>query len=231
MNPVWLLSGFLGDQSHWQPEELEKHLGYSVEWIDWSKEAGENLTETARNLSQKALQTGQRPLLIGYSMGGRVALEAITQFPSVFEQGVLLSTHLGFETQEQRDERIKNDEEWAKLLEKDFDLFWEKWCQQDVLNQNIAHPQLDPKLWSQLLRTHSTGLQRNFRNLLSDSKLPPMLFLAGENDRKFSGMLESIPPQINRLIIPEAGHRLQLDQPLLFAQNTAHFIRTHWEKI
>ena len=237
MNPVWLLSGFLGDHTQWGAahEELEKHLGYTVDWYDWAKDCSSvnSLSEAAQVISERALATGQRPVLVGYSMGGRLALEAITSYPGVFEQAVLTSTHLGLKTQAERDQRLKTDEEWAQLLESDIELFWQKWSQQDVLKNSLHYSRnhVDPKLWASLLRSLSTGKQRNFRELLSTPKLPPMLFITGAKDEKFVHMHAELPENINHVVVDEAGHRVPLDQPVAFAQNAAHFIRTQWEKL
>jgi len=235
MNPVWLLSGFLGDHSQWGAahEELEKHLGYTVEWFDWAKECRDvqSLAEAAQVISQKALATGQRPVLVGYSMGGRVALEAISSFPGVFEQAVLVSTHLGLATENEKDQRCKSDEEWANLLESDLESFWKKWGQQEVFkNSQPLTTSVDQKLWATLLRRLSTGTQKNFRSFLSNPKLPPLLFINGQRDEKYVKMFSDLQPNVNRLVIENAGHRVPLDQPVVFAQNAAHFIRTQWEK-
>ncbi len=236
MNPVWLLSGFLGDETHWgkSREMLERNLGYTTEWYDWAHDCREakDLSQAAQIISQKALSTGQRPALVGYSMGGRLALEAITQYPGIFEQAVLTSTHLGLETEQDKKSRLQSDEEWADLLEKDFNLFWQKWSQQEVLKNSMhfSHSGVDPKMWASLLRSLSTARQRNFRETLSNPKLPPMLFITGQKDEKYLHMQASLPEYVNRVVIENAGHRVPLDNPQAFAENTAHFIRTQWEK-
>jgi 2-succinyl-6-hydroxy-2,4-cyclohexadiene-1-carboxylate synthase len=237
MNPVWLLSGFLGDHTQWGAahEELEKHLGYTVDWYDWAQDCRDvkSLPEAAQVISQKALATGQRPVLVGYSMGGRVALEAITSYPGVFEQAVLTSTHLGLTNESEKKLRLQSDEEWAQLLERDPDLFWQKWSQQEVLKSSLHYSRshVDTKLWASLLRSLSTGKQKNFRDLLSHPTLPPMLFITGARDEKFVHMHADLPEYVNRVVIEDAGHRVPLDQPVVFAQNAAHFIRTQWEKL
>lgn len=235
MNPVWLLSGFLGDHTQWGAahEELEKHLGYTVDWYDWAQDCRDvkSLPEAAQVISQKAFATGQRPVLVGYSMGGRVALEAITSYPGVFEQAVLVSTHLGLETESEKDQRCKVDEEWARLLESDLETFWRKWGTQEVFkNSHSLTTAVDQNLWGTLLRRLGTGTQKNFREFLSNPKLPPLLFINGQNDEKYVQMYTDLLPNVNRLVIEGAGHRVPLDQPLAFAQNAAHFIRTQWEK-
>ena len=61
--------------------------------------------------------------LLGYSMGGRLALYLLTRFPENWLGIVLESTSPGLESEKERSERIKHDASLAKKIENsDFEL-------------------------------------------------------------------------------------------------------------
>ena len=64
----------------------------------------------------KTLQINQCYLL-GYSMGGRVALYLTIYFPSYFKRVILESTSPGLATKAERDRRIRQDLKLAEKLE------------------------------------------------------------------------------------------------------------------
>lgn len=229
-NPIWLLSGFLGDDNHWGefPLALAQNSGVVPEVFNWFKETqgAQSLEEAARFLAQRAYAEGTRPVLIGYSMGGRLALQSAIEAPGAYSAIIALSAHPGFPRLDQREARKREDAVWAKLLRENVELFWEKWNQRGSLQQTTipAAPQFDIR-WANLLETMGTGQQDFLAPLLSQSSLPPVLVVAGERDEKFVATLPCYPANVQTHVLKNSGHRLPLETPQELAQLLAPFIR------
>ena len=52
-------------------------------------------------------------ILLGYSLGGRLALHALTQQPQMWDAAIILSAHPGLSTDEERAGRLTHDQAWA----------------------------------------------------------------------------------------------------------------------
>jgi 2-succinyl-6-hydroxy-2,4-cyclohexadiene-1-carboxylate synthase len=230
-NPIWLLSGFLGNENHWSESKdlIEQNIGVPVEWINWAElcRGSKSLSEAALTLAQLAIQTGQRPVLVGYSMGGRLALQAICEAPGSFEKIIAISSHTGLTTEALKSERLQKDLEWSELLKTDFEQFWQKWNEQDVLKTHklIERPNVDLNLWSEHLKNLSTGKQEDLTTRLNDPRLPPILVMAGAEDEKYSKLIEALPESIEKKIIGHSGHRIPIDNPKDMAEAIGVFIR------
>jgi 2-succinyl-6-hydroxy-2,4-cyclohexadiene-1-carboxylate synthase len=229
-NPIWLLSGFLGDENHWGdfPLALAHNSGVMPEVFNWFKETqgAQSLSEAARFLAQRAYAEGTRPVLVGYSMGGRLALQSAIEAPGAYSAIVALSAHPGFQKIEEREARQREDAGWAKLLRENVELFWKNWNQRGSLQDTTipSTPQFDLS-WAHLLESMGTGQQDFLAPQLAQSSLPPVLVVVGERDEKFVATLPSYPPNIQTHVLRNSGHRLPLEAPQELAQLLAPFIR------
>lgn len=229
-NPIWLLSGFLGDDNHWGefPLALAQQSGVMPEVFNWFKETegAKSLEEAARFLAQRAYAEGTRPVIVGYSMGGRLALQSAITAPGAYSAVVALSAHPGFQQQADREARTREDVVWAKLLRENVDLFWEKWNQRGSLKDAPIpeRPAFDSR-WATLLESMGTGRQDYLAPLLSDPAQPPVLIVAGAQDEKFAALLKEFPNTVKTHSLNNAGHRLPLEAPEELAKVLAPFIR------
>ncbi len=233
-NPIWLLSGFLGDDNHWGefPLALAHQSGVMPEVFNWYKETegARTLEEAARFLAQRAYAEGTRPVIVGYSMGGRLALQSVINAPGAYSAVVALSAHPGFQQQTEREARIREDAVWAKLLRENVELFWERWNQRGSLKDAPIpeRPVFDSR-WATLLETMGTGQQVYLAPLLGDSVLPPVLVVAGAQDEKFVALLKEFPSTVKTHALNNSGHRLPLEAPEDLAKVLAPFIRQSQE--
>ncbi|HEY9904010.1 MAG TPA: 2-succinyl-6-hydroxy-2,4-cyclohexadiene-1-carboxylate synthase [Candidatus Sericytochromatia bacterium] len=175
--------------------------------------------------------------LVGYSMGGRLALYLTLHFPQYFSKVVLESTSPGLKTQEEQLKRIQNDEKLARELEtSDFSSFLLKWYDQPLFASIKSHPEFtqimairlqnQPLALAKSLRAMSLGRQPSLWSELKDNKIP-LLLLVGEYDEKFKKInteMASICKFAKLEIISSCGHNIHLESVRVFVQHVTTFL-------
>ncbi len=178
--------------------------------------------------------------LVGYSMGGRLALYLTLNFPQYFDKVILESASPGLSTEEERLERVKRDEQIARKLGRsiekdDFRKFLDNWYSQPIFGNIKNHPQFEqmienrlqnnPRELAKSLRFMGTGVQPSLWDKLQSNKIT-MLLLVGENDRKFID-INTRMAEVNELselkIIENAAHNIHLENTILFVENIRYF--------
>lgn len=232
---IFALHGFLGLPSDWD----RINLGKSVEAVDlWSD------VSSVQDIASWALRfnsyvrslRGEKPILLGYSMGGRLALQALLQAPELYRGAVVVSAHPGLKSEADRASRLASDQIWASRFRKEsWDDLMSAWMGQGVLKP-AANAQLeltrresefDREDLARAMEIWSLGQQPNFRPLLSVSRVPT-LFLSGSEDAKFTRLMSELklsPSQIFR-VIENAGHRVPWEQPQSFVRAVREFLAT-----
>ena len=177
--------------------------------------------------------------LVGYSMGGRLALYLTLHFPQYFSKVVLESTSPGLKTQEERLKRLENDNKLARELEtSDFSSFLLKWYEQPLFTSIKRHPEFTqimarrlqnhPALLAKSLRSMSIGRQPSLWAELKYNKIP-LLLLVGEYDEKFKKInteMASICKFAKLEIISSCGHNIHLESVMTFVQHVTTFLAT-----
>ena len=178
--------------------------------------------------------------LIGYSLGGRLALYLTLHFPSRFIKVILESASPGLATEMARLARIKSDAQIARKLTRminkdDFYHFLNNWYEQRIFGKIKNHPQYQRMIASRLtnyppnlvksLQFMGTGSQPCLWELLTENTIP-LLLLVGEEDQKFIDINIAITEkcQVAKLqIIHDVGHNIHLENTLAFVQNIQDF--------
>ena len=178
--------------------------------------------------------------LIGYSMGGRLALYLTLYFPHKFIKVILESASPGLATETARLARIKSDTQIARKLSRiihqdDFYNFLNNWYQQPIFGDIKNHPQYQSMVESRLanqslnliksLQFMGTGSQPSLWELLTENTIP-ILLLVGEKDGKFIDINMAITEKCNIAklqIIEQVGHNSHLENTLAFVQNIRDF--------
>lgn len=175
--------------------------------------------------------------LVGYSMGGRVALYLAIHFANRFPKVVLESASPGLRTQPERWERIQRDQALAAQLEADFPTFLHHWYNQPLFEslrqraefENLLTRRLQnqPQTLAQSLRYLSTGQQPSLWEAL-ENHAQPLLLLAGEHDRKFRAigqhMVEQCP-SAQLQVVSSCGHVIHLEYPEEFTERVRKFLQ------
>ena len=142
--------------------------------------------------------------LIGYSMGGRIAMMYAAKHPEQIASLTLMSAHPGLKTDEEREKRRENDAAWAQLLfELPIDEFLLRWYHQPLFHRfkpdlSMRRKQ-NPEALAASLMHYSLAKQPHFE---IDR------VLVGERDMKFRTLFK------NPIVIPNAGHPVHLENPI-----------------
>ena len=177
--------------------------------------------------------------LVGYSMGGRMALFMALRFPDWFTTVTVVSGSPGLRTEEERIQRRLNDEKLALELESDPEGFLERWYRLPLFETLAAHPSFpeilsarrsgDPKALASSLRALGTGNQPSMWQELSGNRLP-IMFCAGEKDAKFveiARQMVNLCPGSSLELFPGCGHTLHVENRALFLDRLIFFINKH----
>ena len=164
--------------------------------------------------------------LLGYSMGGRIAL--YTAFSGFFRALILESASPGLADPAEREQRRINDEALAASIERDgVPAFIDHWEKLPLFaSQSTLPPEAREALRRQRLSNRASGLAQSLRSVGTGvqpslyARLPalhiPVLLIAGELDMKFTAIARSMAqalPQSQLRIVPGAGHTVHLERP------------------
>ena len=168
-------------------------------------------------------------ILLGYSMGGRIAL--YTAFSGFFRALILESASSGIENIEEREERRRSDEALATSIEHEgVPAFVERWERLPLFaSQQTLPSDIKEALHAQRLQNKATGLALSLRGVGTGVQPPlyaqlptlhiPVLLIAGALDIKFTKIAQRMAqllPQAQLHIVPAAGHTVHLEQPQVF---------------
>lgn len=163
--------------------------------------------------------------LVGYSMGGRIALHAALALRPRVERLVLIGASPGIADPAQRAERRASDDRLADEIERsEIDQFARDWAANPVLADQP--PEVTAAIHADRLRNSPAGLARALRGL-GTGALPslwgglgeltvPTTLIVGERDQKFREIAASMAAEIRRamvVIVPGSGHAAHLEAP------------------
>jgi len=178
-------------------------------------------------------------ILLGYSMGGRIAL--YTAFSGFFRALILESASAGLEDPVEREQRRISDEALAVSIEQDgVEAFVERWEKLPLFaSQGNLSVECREMLHRQRLQNGAIGLAQSLRGVGLGvqpslyTRLPTLhisaLLIAGELDTKFimiARYMAQLLPQSQLRIIPGAGHTVHLERPEEFVSLVGDFSRS-----
>jgi 2-succinyl-6-hydroxy-2,4-cyclohexadiene-1-carboxylate synthase len=178
-------------------------------------------------------------ILVGYSLGGRIALYLAIHFPQYFQGVILESASPGLSNQLERDRRLVQDYQLAAQLESsDLADFIQQWYSQPLFTSFVQHPNYqqaiarrlrnNPDKLAKSLRFIGLGTQPNLWNSLEKLQLP-LLLIVGELDAKFvmiNRMMAQSYPQASLQLVDGAGHNVHFEHPTKFYELLKLFIKT-----
>ncbi len=174
--------------------------------------------------------------LVGYSLGGRVALAFAAAFPQRVRALALISAHPGLTHAAERRARQRADQARAAAIRAEgLAAFLEAWYRlplfgmtTDARRQALIarRSQQRPAAMARVIAEMSPGRQPPLWEALAG--LPfPVAYIAGEDDAKYAALAATFAqrvPQAQRFLIPHVAHMVPLDAPQALADVLAAFL-------
>ena len=191
-------------------------------------------------------------ILVGYSMGARLALARCFEDAANITGLVLISGNSGIRNERTRLQRTEADQELANRLlqigrhslndQPALGTFFREWYGQplfqatpsdlrETLIQTKGH--LAPDRLARELLEFSVGRQPNYLTRLKELKFP-VLCLAGALDTKYVELARQMAaalPQGQVIELPDCGHMLHLEWPVEVARLMSQFIHKHFKQV
>jgi 2-succinyl-6-hydroxy-2,4-cyclohexadiene-1-carboxylate synthase len=214
--------GFTQTRESWRPIASRFASTNHVTLIDLpghgrSQVAARDLMDAGRLLVDISLHD----VVIGYSMGARVALHGALRRNNAIRGLVLIGVHPGIVSDEERDDRRRSDEELAAHIERvGTAAFIDEWLSQPMF-EAIRHLDHDDRLGNsahglaESLRRLGTGTQEVLDARMAEITCP-VLLLAGQRDTKFVQLAKRMEKRLTNArleTIAGAGHACHLEQP------------------
>ncbi len=221
------LHGFTGRPGHWRgvlDGALEPALAGHAP--DRPVPAGWTFDDEVARIAAEIAALGAPVHLLGYSMGGRIALAVAARIP--LARLTLVGAHPGLDDEAARAERRARDQVWCALLEeRGIEAFARAWEDQPMWRSQAALPAAlrgrqraermahDPLALSAALRALGLGAMPPQWSAL-DSIRTPALLVAGALDSTYADLARRTAARMPRgrvAIIDGAGHNVLLERP------------------
>ena len=166
--------------------------------------------------------------LVGYSMGGRVALTLACRRPELLRSLTLIGASAGLPTEAERADRRLSDQKLAESIEQDgLETFVDRWMANPLFaTQARLGEGFLAASRAQRLRNSAEGLTKSLCAAGTGVMTPlhddlkscavPTVFVVGAEDPKFTWIaveLAARMPNADIAVIDNAGHAAHLEQP------------------
>lgn len=245
---VLFLHGFLGSHEMFE-EPLSKNLLMNTHRLILIDLLGHGATDGAElhyrfsakeqvaDVADFIRHNCQKPVIIvGYSMGARLALSLAIQHPSLCKGLVLESGHFGISTEMERQSRQSLDAQRADEIMADYWSFLRYWENITLFNTpnarslSTAYKRVQqtqqPSYIANSLLGFGAGTMPCVEDRLCSLRMP-VLLMVGEDDSKFIAInqrMHLMLPSSYLSIINGAGHRVHWDAPKTWLKEIELFI-------
>lgn len=238
---IVLLHGFTGSIQSWETVVSLMPPSFQIVAIDLM---GHGKTDKPNDVSKYLMEEQIEILealfkqlqltsfsLLGYSMGGRVALSYAAKYPNRVKHLLLESSSPGLKTKEERIARQKSDEKLAEfILEKGIDAFVNYWENIPLFATQKNLPEfMQEKIRSQRLSQSEIGLANSLRGMGTGKQpslwdqLPklnfPVTIITGSLDEKYCRIgkeMKKLLPKANYIEVEQVGHTVHVENPKQF---------------
>lgn len=238
MTQLFLLPGFLGEARDFDAfrNEMEaRSPQIHVIAVDWMDEASwlvdedfESVGEALARELRGRLRPGSRMAVLGYSLGGRLALSLHEHLRAEGDRDtkfIFVSANPGLNRPSDRDARLKSDALWAgRFRSEEWTKLMTDWNAQGVFQGSVNEPDRARRksqrdLLAKVLMQWSLAKQPDHRARLVEAA--DYLWVTGGRDEKFSALAQGLP---NAKTIPTASHRVHLDAPAELARMVSEYL-------
>jgi len=225
MKRVALVHGFLGSPADWADVLARLSPGIACDCVPLVELGCASVADAARALAVR-LEGAPCDLLVGYSMGGRIALELAATRPDLAPRLVLLGASPGLDDEAERARRAADDDaRAAEILRDGLDAFVERWYRLPIFAPFARHAsfsatrlrraQGEAAFWARCVAACSPG-----RGIPRWSAIPALAprttFVAGALDERYAAYAaraKALAPLLRTELVAGAGHVLPLEAP------------------
>ncbi len=177
--------------------------------------------------------------LLGYSLGGRIALQLALDHPDRVRRLVLVSCTAGVRDQAERQSRLARDERLAQILEEDgigpFLNLWEgnpslRPCKPlpHRIHETLRSMRMnqDPRGLAAALRHLGVGAMEDLWPRLGGLAMRTLL-IAGASDSRYLALMGEMQrriPDARLEVVAEAGHAVHREQPFALRRLVSDFL-------
>ena len=248
--PLVLLHGFTGASDTWG--DLVGTLGGEYRTIAPDL-VGHGRSEAPEAVARYAIRRAaadlvallralghERAAWLGYSLGGRVALQIAVDHPEAVAALLLEGASPGIADEAEREARRSSDEALAGRIERDgVEAFVDEWEQVPLFASQRALPaEARAAVRATRLAQRAQGLANSLRGMGAGAQAPlherlpsiaaPALLMAGSLDTKYVAIAREMArtlPDATIEVIEGAGHAAHLERPEAFVQVVRDFLR------
>ena len=231
---VTLVHGFTQTRTSWLP--IVRLLdGVRATLLDAPGHGGS--PDGARSLQQcgdDITESSPGGVLVGYSMGARMALHAALAHPQHFTGLVLVSGTPGIEDATERAARVASDNVLADHIE---DVGTERFIPEWLANPMFSGLTEEMRMSTDRMRNSARGLADSLRHAGTGTQADlwprlreldmPVLVVCGEKDAKFTAIAERMTGEIPRAELrsfPGCGHTVHLEDTHSFCRELGGWI-------
>ncbi|WP_082631689.1 2-succinyl-6-hydroxy-2,4-cyclohexadiene-1-carboxylate synthase [Cytobacillus praedii] len=247
--PLVLLHGFTGNAVSWRKlmPHFERHSDVlAIDIVGHGKTGAPadisryTITSAARDIDWILEKAGiEKANILGYSMGGRLALTFALTYPNKVGKLILESASPGLEEEDQRAARRIQDDKLAVRIQENgipsFINFWENIplfdtqkrlaenIQAEIRKQRLANSQIG---LINSLKGMGTGSQPSWWKRLNEINMP-VLLLTGSLDEKFCQIADRMHGKMknaSRITISDCGHAIHVEKPKMFGTIVNEFL-------
>jgi 2-succinyl-6-hydroxy-2,4-cyclohexadiene-1-carboxylate synthase len=175
----------------------------------------------------------REPVIVGYSLGGRLALHALLAPAAAWHAAVIVSAHPGLAGDADRAQRRADDEQWARRFARaEWPALLADWNARDVFDGTPApgaRPEgvYDRPALAAALRHWSLGIQEPLFDRLVTVRRR-VLWIAGERDSTYVALAESAVRALPRgelRVAPASGHRVPWENRSWFEETVCSWLK------
>lgn len=233
---LFALHGFLGGPKDWDFLQGRLQDNNHFHAIDlYSREYSkpqEGLLAWAESFNKSAAAShwGDSKILMGYSLGGRLALHALMLQPNLWKGAVIISSAVGNLTEDEKIAREASDALWAERFSTmDWEEVMAMWNSQPLFSgsSSLLRSEVFYRGFLGESLIHWSQAKQNDLSEQLKSLSIPILWVVGLRDAKYVSIANSLQlshPLSLVAIVPDAGHRVHFERSEAFCSILNSFL-------
>lgn len=221
-------------------EDMVASVDYFLRKVVCAHEKHAHTRQALTNRTRTKSSNAKRAHIIGYSMGGRIALRLLQTSSDVLASVVLESCNLGCATETERTEAAQRNQGWVDRIQHDgMEAFVNYW---ETLPMFATQKELG---WDKLLHVSRAAnnptsmvlcLQGSGKQAMPLTEVTleavrtqrqnglPMLYIYGDKDAKSAVVAATLEAEGVLVSVIPAGHNVHLEAPMLYLKEVVHFL-------